>query len=882
MAAGLLSAAPALATADAAYTLPNGLRVVMSPQAGNPVISARVMVKVGSSSESGEAEHGLAHLMEHMAFKGTAKRKMGEISSLVENNGGDINAYTSYDQTVYFLTIPAERLELALDLLSDMVFFPAYDPGEYAREKEVVIEEINRYEDNPVQTLYENFFAMAFPDGHPYGHRILGSIETVRNASRDTAFAFHEKYYRPDNAVLILTGGFDTREAKALADKYFGGVKNPEGRLSMDLSDTPFPGNGPVVRVLRSKDAAQPHLVIGFRCMAADSSEASTLDLLSTLLTTGNSSRMVEELRYRQGLVTSVYTSAYTMRRSGVFAVGMVAEPDKVLPAFRAALAELGKLSGAPAAQDELGRSRAITAKSFIDQGETPWALGRQLEGFELYSGDYRLKDAYLSEWDKVGPADLAYLAQDVFRPENMVVALLLPEDADSASAEELTAEARKLSMPPIPEGAGALAPAFREFTLTNGMKVHVMRDPSISLVELRLGTLGGRLAEADWPAGLSNLTAQVWSRASLKRKSEDMARAIESLGVSISGYGGRNTIGFEASLMGSNWREGLALFLELLKEPAFAEEDFQSKKDEQLAYLKSQEEDLPSRLFKILRPALYGKHPYSQDADGTLESVGSIKRGDLPLLYESLVRPGNVHVTVAGDIDPEEFVAALEEGLKDWKPAGKPADTKVPSPPPAVKGPVFASEALDRAQTHIALAYLAPPIGAGDQAAVDVMNAALSGMGGILFMELRDKKSLAYTVSGAYGPGLGVGSYTLYIGTSPDKAEESLSGMLKVVGDIRAKPLPDDVVEGAKTYLLGINKIRNQTLASRAIEALTSDIYGLGLDHWAKYQEAIAKVTPEDVLKAANKYLSTDQAVLAVVGTQASIDATRKLIGKP
>jgi zinc protease len=360
------------------------------------------------------------------------------------------------------------------------------------------------------------------------------------------------------------------------------------------------------------------------------------------------------------------------------------------------------------------------------------------------------------------------------------------------------------------------------------------------------------------------------------------MSRAVESLGGNVTGFSGRNTLGLEASFMASNWREGLALFTELLTSPAFSEEDFQSRKAEHISYLLSLEESLPNRLFKILRLKLFRGHPYDTDAEGLISTVEAIKREDLVAFYGGLVQPGNIVVSVAGDLDPDEFVLALEEGLAGWAPPGDPPKAAIPPAPPAVKGPGFVSESLDRAQTHLALAFLAPAAGHRDQAAMDVLSSALSGMGGILFQELREKRSLAYSVSGGYSAGLGVGSYSLYIGTSPDKAKESLEGMLAIVGSLREGPLPLEAVEGAKRYLLGLNKMRHQTLASRASEALNSELSGLGLPFYDAYQESIAGVTPEDILRVARLYLSPDSSVLAVVGTEASVEAARAVLPKP
>ncbi|MDR1612203.1 MAG: insulinase family protein, partial [Planctomycetota bacterium] len=222
--AAFFAAAFGAARADESYTLENGLKVILAPRPTSPVVAARVVVKVGSAGEMSPSEYGLAHLNEHMAFKTTAKRKVGEIMSLVESNGGTTNAYTSRDETAYLVNLPADAVGLALDILADLVFAPQYDHGEFAAEKEVVVEEIRRRDDNPNALAYAELLRISYP-GHPYGRPVIGGMESVRGVALEEAWAFHNAYYRPDNAVLVVAGGFDAEPTRAEILKCFGGVK---------------------------------------------------------------------------------------------------------------------------------------------------------------------------------------------------------------------------------------------------------------------------------------------------------------------------------------------------------------------------------------------------------------------------------------------------------------------------------------------------------------------------------------------------------------------------------------------------------------------------------------------------------------------------------
>jgi zinc protease len=336
--------------------------------------------------------------------------------------------------------------------------------------------------------------------------------------------------------------------------------------------------------------------------------------------------------------------------------------------------------------------------------------------------------------------------------------------------------------------------------------------------------------------------------------------------------------MGLDGSFLSANWRDGIKLFAELLTAPAFSPEDFARKKEEQLTYLKNLDENLTSRVFRLARRELYRQHPYSVEYYGTYESVSTLTPEDAAGVYRDLVRPESLVFAVAGDVTPQEAAAALDEALAGWEPAGGKAPPSAPPAPPALPGPVMASEALDRNQAHIALSFLAPGLGSRDEAALQVLNSALSGMGGILFMELRDKKSLAYSVSSSYSMGLGTGSFNFYIGCAPDKASEALSGIIDIIRGARGSAYAADVVEGAKAFLAGTNKIEHQTLGTRVSDSALFDLYGQGQGRNEEFLAEVAAVTPEDVMRVAGEYLRLDQSVLAVIGTEDSIRAAEGL----
>ncbi|MDR0549701.1 MAG: insulinase family protein [Deltaproteobacteria bacterium] len=850
---------------DESYVLDNGLKVILAPQPGNPVISVRVTVKAGSADEKGPKEYGLAHLMEHMAFKGTAKRKVGEISRLVESNGGSINAYTYFDETCYYLSLPAEQIDLALDILADLVFAPTYDPHEYALEKEVVVEEIKRAADSPERLLADAYFSKAFA-GHPYGHMVLGSIDSVRGASRDTAFSFFKKFYRPDNAFLAISGGLDLEIAKNLVAKYFGPLKKPKVALPAPLPAKPPTATGPSLEILVSDKVTVPKIILGFPAPSALDASSLRLDMLAAILSNGRASRLYSRLKMSQGLVTDIDASALTLKYGGNFFVSMETELDKIEPALEATLKELIGLVANPPTFEEMTRARALTGKSFLLGQESAEGQNGLLASFELLQGDYRLKDAYLTRWARLTSDDLTFLAREIFQPNKMNVALIVPADAPRLDQASLTKLLSSWSIPASLSAAKA-DDKYEIHRLANGLEVMLLRDSSLPQVIVKAVSLGGLLGEGPDEDGLSNLFSEVWPKASQKLDAKAMALALEDLGAGVEGFSARNSLGLSGSFLTANWQAGFDLFLDLLTDPALDESSLAEVREETLAAIKAQDEHMAERVFRLLRRGLFGSHPYSRNNLGLAETVAKCSTQDLRAFYQRLIRPESLLLTVAGDIDQQAVLAILTQRLGSWTQGGQGLAVVAPPAPEPLKATGYGLDKVDRAQTHLAVGYLTPGLDDPDQAPLDVLNAYLSGMGGVLFRELRDKQSLAYLVTSGFNPGLKTGVFYFYIATDPQKTSQALEGILGVVERLKVQPIAEEELTGAKRFIAGVKKISLQTLSRRVDESVFNKLLGLGLDFDQKYLQAIMDVTPADVRRVAQKYLRVEEAFLGAAG---------------
>ncbi|MDR0363341.1 MAG: insulinase family protein [Planctomycetota bacterium] len=866
----LIPAIALSARADESFVLENGLKVILAPRPAAPVVTAQVLVKAGSSEEAGPSEYGLAHLNEHMAFKTTAKRTVGEIAAVVEKNGGSYNAYTSRDETVYYINLPADRTPLALDLLADMVFHPAYDPEEFASEKEVVVEEIRRRNDNPNITIHDRFSEIAYP-GHPYGRPVIGSIETVRGVSIEEAEAFHDAYYRPDNAVLVIVGGFDAEKTKADIRECFGAVPVPETPLVRPALPTPPEIAGPKVVVGTSAMAATAKAYIGFKGFPAGDPRSVRADLLAAVLSTGRASRLEESVKNRQGLVSSISAYVDSGRDVGLFIIAFDAEAAKVPAAVKAVLAELENIFREPFGTEELEKARALEKLGLLKQREYVENMGRLLAAFEYNYGDWRLLDSYLPQWDQTTSADLVQIAADLFKPEAMSLAVLLPENAADI-ADELDAVTAFFAPKPKLDGAAA-APEFEKVDFLPGIELWVMQDPRRDLVSVNAGVVGGLFAEDAAKTGIGNFMAEVWPRATVGRPSTELALAGERIGAWLSALSGQNSMRLGGSFMRDNWQEGLSLFLEVLTKPAFDAVNVEETRQEILAAIARRDERPASRAFEMANRALYRGHPYGMEALGTRESIMAITADDLADHYRRYMHPGSLVIAVAGNVDPATVRDALAEALRDWRATS--GDVASPAhPPAALAAEEFTRDARDLSQTQIVFGFQGPGLGGDDAAALEVLLGHLSGTGGPLYMELREKQSLAYSVGGGFRPGLGAGDIKFYIGTDPQKAATAFAGMRKILEKTVREGVKREDVDDAKSYIIGQYKFARQSLESLTSETLSNVLYGLGPVFNDRHLAAIASVTEADVRRVAERYIDFDKAVFAVVGTEESLEA--------
>ena len=849
------------------FTLANGLQVIVREDHFAPVVALQAWVKVGAADEH-DREAGVAHVHEHMLFKGTARRGVGQIAAEVESSGGLINAFTTSDHTVYHLVLAGRHFATGLDILTDALRNSAFDKGELERELKVVLEEWKRSEDMPVSRAYTELFRLAF-GSHPYGRPVIGWRKTIQALDRRRVLDFFHRWYLPNNVVLVVVGDVSLDVVRRHVTAAFAGWEP----AALPPRVRPVEPPQRAIRIAAVEMPVQEHhLMLGFRIPAARDPDVVPLDLLGYVLAGGESSRLVTLLEAQKELVNSVSAFAYTPKDPGLFVVLGSLERKKIAVATRELLSALVRTRAELVSRTELARARSNLESEFLYRKETMQGQARLLGYSQCVFEDPHYEARYLDELAKATREDIQRAAVTYLRPESLVAVLVGPDAAQLAPTAEGVSAAWEAtpSTPTVARGASAARPRVKPQpdlhtrTLENGVRLIVKEHHATPLVAMRAATLGGLLLERKATSGINNFLAGLLTRGSRHHSRESLGRAVESLAGSLEGFSGRNSFGLRGQFVSRHAEDGTDLFLEVLRHPTFPTEEIEKRRREVLVALANRDDDPAQRAMEMFYATHFPNHPYGLPALGRRASLVTFTRRVLAAYYRQLLVSSRLVVSAVGDLDAGWMLDRLEAALGSL---GGSQPLRRPRIAPAPTRIRRVSRHLDRQQTHFVLGVRGGRVTDRDRAVLKVTEAILSRQGGRLFLELRDRQGLAYAVSAFASEGVDPGVIGVYFACAPEVVEQAIAGVLTELARLRDERVSAAEVDQARKYLLGSYEISIQTNSAQSDELAFNELYGLGIDGGDRYREALTRVTPADVHAAARTYLALDAYTLAIVG---------------
>ena len=825
-------------------TLPNGLQVILREDHSAPVTNVQAWCRAGSIDEGAWLGAGLSHVLEHMLFKGTSTRGSGRIDQEVQGAGGYMNAYTSFDRTVYWINVPNTGTRVAVDILCDIFQNATLPADELVKELDVIRREMDMGTDDPGRRSSQILFESAYTRS-PYRQPIIGHLDIFNRLTRDDIAAYYKEKYAPNNCFLVVVGDFNSEAVLEQIRTSFaatGARAVPQPVLQPEPRQT-----SPRESVVEAP-VELGHVHIAWHIPDVRHADIPALDVLSTLLGGGRSSRLYQAVREKSGLAHSINAWIYTPGMAGLFGISAVCDGNRFSAVRDAALAEVDRLSEELVSSAELAKAVKQFTVGTLASRKTMEGQAQDLGSNWMAAHDLNFSERYLAAVRRLTPERLREVAKQYFSDSNRTVTALLPTGS-SPSVEAGTEVCQQHSV--------------RLFTLKNGLRLLVKEDHRLPFVEFRTVFLGSLLVESPERSGITSLMTKMLSKGTTTRSAEQLASEIESLGGSLEPYAGNHSFGVAAEVLRDDFETGLQLLSDVLTRPGFPANPLEREREIQLAGIRGQRDHLLQCAFRAMRRQLFGESGYGLESLGTESSVQSITAAALREFHAATVRPENAVLAIFGDVHADAVRGAVEAEFSDWTSTGQPIREATASP---ATNASRSEEKRDKEQAVLTLGFPGTTFGAEDRYALDLLQEACSDMGSRLFLRIRDELGLAYYVGATHFPGRTPGYFAFYCGTAPDKIELVETELRAQAEALRRDGLTREELERAKAKVIGQRKIARQDLGGLALTHALDELYGFGHAHSEGDDARYDAVTLEAVRSAAERYFRPEVAQLAVI----------------
>ena len=830
--------------------LANGLTIIVQENHTAPVATVHCAVKnTGSMYENKYLGAGLSHVLEHVVSGGTTtKRTEDEINKLVDSFGGISNAYTSLDVTAYYIDCPARNVETCIDIIADTMQHITFEEKEFNREMRVVQQELADGLENRGRVMWKLMQELIYQESFAR-IPVIGYLDVLRQVKREQIIDFYHERYVPNNQIFVVVGDVNTDKVLAQVAEAWAGT--PRGFETTACIQPQEPAQLAPREVTHEMDGKTTDVALVFPTVKLQDEDMYALDLLSYILSTGDSSRMVRDMQYDRGLVLSVSTSSFTPTfANGFFAVRVSVEPEKEAEAVEAALKHLYDARETLVTEKELAKAKKQKAAELIFGRQT---VQQQAEGLiQSYTGTGipNYDEVYVANLQKVTAEQIQTVARKYFQPERLNTIRIRPK-TDKAQA---TAEAEKQT-----KGDTTLT------TLDNGLKVLIKRVTNLPLAEVKLYWIGGNLLDTRETAGRASLLSSMLDKGTATRSAEEISEYFDSIGGLIGFDSGRYTFSGSVFVLKEDLPQATEILADCLKNPAFPEEKFQQIKQLTLGAIASRKGSPQAELMELFADNLPETTKYGIVLGGKQETIEPLTAEALKAHYLSTLVPKHMVLAIYGDVDEAEALALAKKHFGDIPEApnaveAKPIAAEMFDFSNALPEPVVKHKTTQKEAGMVLIAYPAPSIFNKEEfAAMKVLNAIMAGCGypgGWLHEELRGE-GLVYSVHGLMLTGSAPGYYMMVAQTSPDKVDEVVSRLRKNVEKAKAGQFTEEEFRIAKEMLIAMHAQTGTTIGDLASTQALDELYGFGYDDDKNFDARYEAVTMEQVKAVAKKYLS-------------------------
>ena len=866
-----------------AFTLDNGLTLIVHEDKKAPVVAVNIWYHVGSRNER-PGQTGYAHLFEHLMFQGSENAPDEYITTVSAMGATELNGTTWFDRTNYFQTVPLGALDRLLFLESDRMghMLGAVDQAVLDEQRGVVQNEKRQRDNQPYSTVWQHILEQVFPPGHPYSWSTIGSMEDLEAASLEEMHEWFSTYYGPSNSVLVIAGDVDAAEVLEKVDYYFGDI--PPGP-PLTVQEEWIPRHTAERRMTVQDRVPQERLYLAWSAPRWGTTDSRHLGLAANILGQGKNSRLYERLVYQEQLASDISMQAYALEISGLAILQVSINPGKSIDEVEKIVREeLAKLVQKGPTRTELERAQSVARASFIRGIEKVGGFGGSkssvLAEYAVYGGDPGGYRHYLNDIAGATREQVQLAAEHWLGQQAPFVARYLPYPELATNSDG----ADRSVIPEQTEPKPARFPTFSRKTLSNGLELVLVERPGIPLINLSLVVTGGYSDDAADGASNAILAMSMLDEGTERRDALEISSELALQGTRLSTSAGLDSSTVTLSALTDNLDKSLDIFADVILNPTFPEAELPRIKSEYLANI-SQEKNQPvSMALRALPALLYGEgHPYAKPltGSGTESSVNAVTQQSITRWHDQWFRPNNARLIVVGDTTEADITPRIEKLFADWRSGDVPkrniANVELPSEPV-----IYLIDKPDAVQSIILSGQLVAPLNNPQEAAIEAMDDVLGGQfSSRINMNLREDKGWSYGARSLIRATAAQRPWLAYAPVQSDQTAPALAEMHREINEFvdGNPPTEEELRRVRRTNILSLaGRWETGPAVLRDLTSLVTN--ELSDDHWNTYADRLNGLSLDQVNTAAKTTLRPEQLTWVVIGDRAKIQSELENLG--
>jgi len=826
------------------YKFDNGHTLIVKSVTSNPIVIIDTWVKTGSINEN-DKNNGVSHFLEHLFFKGTEKNPLGTFDKLLEAKGAVTNAATSKDFTHYYIKIPSKDFDLALNLHADMLLNPAIPQAEMDRERKVVIEEIAKDKNSPNDLVYDNLNELIYKV-HPYKRQVIGTKEIIENITRDEIFDYYNKHYSPENMVTIIVGDVEPDETAKKVQKAF--TISPR-----KLEKHCYKKEPPITtqRIKEEKfDCNSAYMMIGYRGTNAVHKDEFALDILATILGDGRSSKFYQNIKEEKQLANSIGASNASFKDDGEFYISANFQPENKEKLKSAIFEEIYKIQKYGVTDEDVQTAKKIIERNTHYSRESVSNVAMEMGYTVVLTGDMKNYNGYLEGIEKVTAEDVERVAKKYLAENKSAISIVMPESYVEKNQCETEKQTKN-------HNAKLLKSAYNtnKYILDTGSTLLINKHQNNDIVAFAIRAKGGEFLEK--LCGTANIMASTMMKGTKKYSNLELAKILDESGIKIMPASAPD----DFILNVVTTKQQLPLTMDLLNEVVnnalFDNSEIEKARKNLVDGIK-QSRDIPfKRAMEEYTSEIYAGSVYSNSTKLLEKTLPKITKEQILDYYETIFNPQNLVVSVNGDVDEQYIINQMSEIFNSKQGKKFSYEEHKNDIPKRTTIKKITTPIKDLQTAWILIGWQTDGVqNLKDYATLQVIDAFMgTGMSSRLFINLREKRGLAYQVGTSFSPNILRGKFTMYIGTNPATVRTSIENMMKQIEILKKEPVGEKELQDAKDRLIGNFVLALETNLDKAGALAMYEFTGRGFDFVEKYEKLIQDVTAEDVKRVANKY---------------------------